>query len=47
MNDLHPSIQESYDRLAPEYARRLANELQQKPLDRQLLDKLAADIGSG
>lgn len=35
-------IRESYDRLAEEYARRLFHELAQKPLDHQLLQRLAA-----
>jgi SAM-dependent methyltransferase len=39
-----PSIRESYDRLAAEYARRIFNELQQKPLDRRLLDRFAAEM---
>jgi ubiquinone/menaquinone biosynthesis C-methylase UbiE len=34
-------IRESYDRLAEEYTRRIADELQHKPLDRQLLDRFA------
>src|ERR1700683_3165840 len=38
------SIRESYDRLAGEYARRLFNELQRKPLDRELLDRFAAQV---
>ncbi len=33
------SIRESYDRLAEEYTRRIADELQHKPLDRELLDR--------
>ena len=37
------SIRDSYDTIADEYARRLRNELQQKPLDRQLLDRFAAE----
>ena len=37
-------IRESYDRLAQEYARRIAGELQYKPLDRELLDRFAAKI---
>jgi SAM-dependent methyltransferase len=42
MNDpLTKSIRESYDRLAEEYARRIANELEHKPLDRELLDRFA------
>jgi 2-polyprenyl-3-methyl-5-hydroxy-6-metoxy-1,4-benzoquinol methylase len=32
------------DRLADEYARRIFNELQHKPLDRELLDRFAARI---
>jgi SAM-dependent methyltransferase len=35
------SIRESYDSLAEEYARRIADELQHKPLDRELLDRFA------
>jgi SAM-dependent methyltransferase len=38
------AIRESYDRLADEYARRISNELQNKPLDRQLLDRFAAEV---
>jgi SAM-dependent methyltransferase len=50
------ALQRSYDTLAEEYARRLAGELKNKPLDRALLDAFAemvdgqglvADIGSG
>ena len=42
MNDsVTNSIRESYDRLAEEYARRISDELQHKPLDRQLLDRFA------
>src|SRR5262245_55130656 len=40
--------QSSYDRVADEYVRRIFDELQHKPLDRQLLDRFAArvrDIG--
>jgi ubiquinone/menaquinone biosynthesis C-methylase UbiE len=42
----HPSnsIRESYDRIAEEYARRIFDELQHKPFDRQLLDHFAARI---
>src|ERR1700678_3326246 len=43
MNDnASQSIRESYDRIAEEYARRLSNELAQKALDRELLDRFAA-----
>lgn len=38
------AIRESYDRVADEYARRIANELQHKPLDRALLDRFAAEV---
>lgn len=41
MNDPTNLIRESYDRLAEEYARRISDELQHKPLDRQLLDRFA------
>ena len=50
------SIRENYDRLAEAYARQLFRELENKPLDRQLLDRFAAetagrgevcDVGSG
>jgi SAM-dependent methyltransferase len=42
------SIRESYDRLAEEYARRISDELQHKPLDRELLDRFAKQTkGSG
>jgi ubiquinone/menaquinone biosynthesis C-methylase UbiE len=38
------SIRESYDRIADEYARRIFNELDHKPLDRELLTRFAAQI---
>lgn len=41
MNDPTNLIRESYDRLAEEYARRISDELQHKPLDRQLLNRFA------
>jgi len=41
------SIANSYDRLADEYARRLFHELDNKPLDRQLLDRFAAQVVVG
>jgi len=37
-------VRENYDRLAPAYARRFLNELQSKPLDRELLNRFAASI---
>jgi ubiquinone/menaquinone biosynthesis C-methylase UbiE len=46
--DITPSIRESYDRIADEYAFRIFNELQHKPLDRELLNRFAAEmIGRG
>jgi SAM-dependent methyltransferase len=45
MSDNHTqSIRQSYDRLADEYARRMFNELQHKPLDRELLNRFAAEV---
>jgi SAM-dependent methyltransferase len=41
MTDPTNAIRESYDRLAEEYARRIFDELQYKPLDRALLDRFA------
>jgi SAM-dependent methyltransferase len=41
MSDPTNSIRESYDRLAEEYARRIFDELQHKPLDRELLNRFA------
>lgn len=38
-------IQTTYDHLAAQYARHLAAELADKPLDRQLLDRFAAEVG--
>ena len=37
-------IREGYDRLADEYTRRLFRELEQKPFDRQLLNRFAAEV---
>ena len=36
--------QTSYDQVADEYVRRFFDELQHKPLDRQLLDRFAASV---
>jgi SAM-dependent methyltransferase len=41
MNDTTNSIRDSYDRIAEEYTRRISDELQHKPLDRELLDRFA------
>lgn len=38
------SIQDSYDRVAEEYTRRIGDELDHKPLDRELLDRFAAQV---
>ena len=43
-DDVTQPIRESYDRLAGEYARRIFNELQHKPLDRELLERFAAAV---
>jgi len=37
------SVRKSYDRVAAEYALNLFNELENKPLDRELLDRFAAE----
>src|SRR5215469_16778772 len=42
--DITQSIRESYDRLADEYARHFANELQNKPFDREQLNRFAAEV---
>lgn len=41
------NLQASYDAVAQEYAQRIFDELQYKPLDRQLLDRLAANVPEG
>lgn len=46
---MNVNTQTSYDLVADEYVRRIYDELQHKPLDRQLLDRFAAsvrDVGS-
>src|SRR5215469_5421521 len=45
-DDVTRSIRGSYDQLADEYARRIFNELYYKPLDRELLDRFAAEVSS-
>jgi len=47
MNDVTQSIRESYDRVAEEYARRIFDELQHKPRERELLDRFAREVGQG
>lgn len=41
------SIRESYDRIAEAYAIRIFDELQQKPLDRELLARFAGQVAGG
>jgi ubiquinone/menaquinone biosynthesis C-methylase UbiE len=43
-DDIARSIRESYDRVADEYARRIFDELQHKPMDRKLLNRFAAEV---
>jgi SAM-dependent methyltransferase len=38
-------VQSGYDRIADEYARRIYDELRGKPLDRELLDRFADNLG--
>src|SRR5215470_6953239 len=40
-------LQAGYDRIAEEYARRIYDELRNKPLDRQLLDRFAGSVRGG
>jgi SAM-dependent methyltransferase len=40
----HRGYQSSYDRVADEYVRQIFDELQHKPLDRELLDRFAASV---
>lgn len=40
----HDAVQLSYDRIADAYVLRIFDELQHKPLDRQLLDRFAASV---
>src|SRR5262245_65618307 len=56
MAEAQDATRESYDEIADEYVRRIADELAQKPLDRHLLNRFAeslrgkglvADIGCG
>lgn len=45
MNDIPiGSIRESYDQLAEAYTNHLFHELQNKPFDRNLLDRFAAEV---
>jgi ubiquinone/menaquinone biosynthesis C-methylase UbiE len=40
-DDVTRPVRDSYNRIADEYARRIADELRHKPLDRELLDRFA------
>jgi SAM-dependent methyltransferase len=44
IDDATKTIREDYDRLAEQYALHVADELQHKPLDRELLDRFAARV---
>jgi SAM-dependent methyltransferase len=44
MDEMLANVQDSYDRVAPEYARRIFGELEHKPLDRRLLDRFATRV---
>ncbi len=43
-SDAHRNCASSYDRVADEYVRRIFDELQHKPLDRQLLERFATGV---
>lgn len=43
-NERRTACQSSYDRVAEEYVRRIFDELQHKPLDRELLDRFADNV---
>jgi ubiquinone/menaquinone biosynthesis C-methylase UbiE len=43
-NKITQAIRDSYDRIADEYALRISDELQHKPLDRELLDRFSAEV---
>ena len=43
-DDFTLAIQKNYDQIAAEYARHIFDELRHKPLDRELLDRFAAEI---
>jgi SAM-dependent methyltransferase len=46
-DNLTQSIRDSYDRLADAYARQYFNELESKPLDRELLNRFASEVRRG
>jgi SAM-dependent methyltransferase len=45
MSDFADDTREGYDRVATEYAVKYFDELEHKPLDRALLDRLVVDVG--
>ncbi len=45
--DRFSELQDSYDRIAEDYCKRIFDELAHKPLDRQLLQRLANTVKSG
>ncbi len=44
MEESFVALQNSYDEVAEEYVTRIFHELEQKPLDRELLDRFAANV---
>ena len=46
MESARSDLRNNYDPIAAEYAKRLYHELDHKPLDRALLDRLAAQVGA-
>ena len=44
MDDTGNDVRDSYDRVTEEYVARIAEELEHKPLDRQLLERFATDV---
>jgi len=44
MNDRVNDTQTSYDRLAAEYSKRIGGELEQKPMEREMLARFAAEV---
>ena len=45
MNDITLNTQTSYDAVAPNYAERFKDEMDDKPFDRRCLDRLAKEVG--
>jgi trans-aconitate methyltransferase len=44
MDQIPNEVEDSYDRVAKEYATRIFRELNHKPLDRELLDRFALRV---